>query len=354
MNKLLVLFIFNFFIFGCGKGLSDSDSSGKVRFSEPETIIDTLAYVPVNYAQFDDGSFVVGDYLSHSVFKFDSSGKLKAKTGGQGSGPGEYGIFSAFSVKDSLIFIADIINRRITVLEDNLNLKNSFIPENRYVFNMNFAGNSLYALGRTLIPETSGSRYIVDEYKKEGRHYKFYRHLLRIDELPEFIDKNEPGTIRSVKVGDKIYIFCNYSSYVYILDALTNKITEKEIMFPGYISPFNISAKKLNKKYESETGMQNFAFSNIFYWTVLDVFRLKETNDFLVNYTIPWQLRSKYDNKKMLLCVFDENFSYKASLTHNLRILNADLVKGEIELIATDPEAEDEIFSIIKNKLILN
>ncbi len=263
-------------------------------------------------------TFVTSFAREQQLKEISLDGETIKKVGGKGKGPGEFSFIYSLSESDDNYYVCDYENFRLSIFDEKLEFKNSFILTHNYIDEVVAYKNQLLLFGDCCKDayNQQAEYYLSDVYKKDETSYSYQKSTIRIEDFPKFNSDKFVGINKSKALQNKniCHIAYSYSPNIISYDFETTQIKETNINFPGYINPLEINFKKLNKLGKSKWNLQYypehlFCYAPYFFWH--DTINKR----YMIQYHRPYQsileAEKKSENSDRYIVVFfDENFQY--------------------------------------------
>jgi hypothetical protein len=146
----VLLFLFVIVILSCFS--SETVPKRTIKFNYIGSVVfqlpDSVPLIYIGYLTRSPwGDYYVADIKSNRVFKFDSTGKMKAWAGGYGQAPKELGHIYGMKMFHQKLFVLDVLNRKINEYNQNLEYIQSVkIPDGIVGYDFEFLNDSTYIL----------------------------------------------------------------------------------------------------------------------------------------------------------------------------------------------------------------
>jgi len=230
----------------------------KSQFSFPDEKKDEIliAY-PTQLAIDEDGNIYICDHMGHNILKYSRSGKLLKIIGRKGQGPGEFIFPNALCYANAKLFITDVGNGRLQILDKKGAYLSSFKMIN-FPINIAIMKNEIFGI---TIPRFGNQKHLISVFNEKGRL------LRKFGEFLSFVTNLTPSASEALikAFGNKIYVLFQYYPVLRIYSLKGELIQQIEFNELNYkkLIPNNYDWSKFKK------GKRAYPFTYLF--TTFDV-----------------------------------------------------------------------------------
>lgn len=155
---------------------SDQPDDGKFVFKSYLTIEDSSIVSPYKLGVDDQENIYIADGGSHKIIKYNSTGKKEWAFGKKGRGPGEFLFTTSLSVEDTLIYVHDIMLKRVTVISHNGVLVKQFRVNSKLSLPAFFqvVKEKIYVGGAYFTGNKSESKFCLKKFNKTDLEKELY------------------------------------------------------------------------------------------------------------------------------------------------------------------------------------
>ena len=334
----LLFYLFIFVIFSCSQknDLEEIYNFSLTKINEFKSPVGYIYKLYINKQR----NFVTLNTLNYSVVLFNMSGNIKKEVGGRGMGPGEFQSLHAFSYSEDNFYICDYKNWRLSIFNDSLNFKNSFILKHNYEREVIKYKDKLLLFGDNYSNpwKKCEDYYIADIYKLDlNNKYNFEKSVIKIKNFPKFGGRVFAGfpNFSIIRDNDSLFIFYTFSQNIIKYNMNTNEIRTVAIEFPTYINPLNVKYKKWLREAEKKWGLK---YINEYIFSFYPEYSWYDSNNerFIVQFGRPYQLIKNSDNKnRYIIVIFDKDFNFQGSIYTDKQLLLCHTEENKTKLFMT-------------------
>lgn len=305
MKTYILLFTLLIVIIGCSKvetGINPSNLNFKT-IKEIELANSTGKVIKV------DSLFYMTERYNKRISIYDDNFNFIKSVGNQGRGPGEYESISVFKYCDSLFYIVDSKLQRVTMLDKEMEMKHSFNLKYSLCSELAIKNDYIYAFHDVVKDEEKFS--ISEKYLFTDGKISSLGNSILIDKRNSGDmgkTKDYLGYYQSLVYNDQLLIITAYMNSMIIYNTEDDSFQKIELGIKDYVSPAKI---KIKKKYLSELGQQGITYptESIFSFFPVSFFFMEHERLFLIQYMLPYQIAMMNGFKDTyLLLVLNETF----------------------------------------------